>query len=87
MILWAERSRRGLLQLAQQCFNASLSEVSVAGGVARSLPWFYSLIAAKAGMKLGLPPSKTLPVLIKVRCILIIMCPARIPLVVMVSGC
>lgn len=60
LLSWAERSRRGLLQLSRQCFNSAIKEV---GGVR---PWYYGLVVGKAGVKLGLPPSDTLPVLISV---------------------
>ena len=61
---WAERSRRGLLKLARQCFHSALSKV----GGARA--WLYGLVAAKAGVKLGHPPAETLPLLTSV-CLLI----------------
>ena len=34
--------------------------------MARVWPWFYSLVAAKAGMKLGWPAADTLPLLVTV---------------------
>lgn len=60
---WAQRTRRGLLQLAKQCFTSLLSE-------AGSWPWYYNLVGAKAGMKLGLPASATLPLLVEVRSVM-----------------
>ena len=60
LMLWAERSRRGLLKLARQCFCSALSKV----GGARA--WVYGLVAAKAGVKLGKAPADTLPLLTSV---------------------
>ena len=60
VVSWAERSRRGLLKLARQCFTSALSRV----GGARA--WLYALVAAKAGVKLGRLPADTLPLLISV---------------------
>jgi hypothetical protein len=60
LMSWAERSRRGLLKLARQCFHSALSKV----GGARA--WLYGLVAAKAGVKLGHPPVETLPLLTSV---------------------